>query len=341
MTESVLQLVAEKAAAHGQPHEKAASAACSAGILEEYFAWKARTQAKLLSLGRGSKEWWKLSRSLLGGKESVCSVPPLKLDKDTWAMTAGSKANAFAKHFSGKFAEPVLSPNAYTALDDEVDPQTELKIPEEPVCEGLLSDLKKNSGTGPDDIPAQFLQRFSKELARPVHMLGVRMLKEGVWPDIWRGHRLVHLHKKKSRHAVNNYRAIHLTAHLSKVLERFISLCAEPYVVEKCLYGPNQWAYQRRKGARDALAYLTVKWLIAISSKKKVVLYNADVASAFDRVERDRLIRKIRAKGLHEKLVAPFASWLKKRRARIVVGGVASNELDLQDMIFQGTVIGP
>ena len=107
------------------------------------------------------------------------------------------------------------------------------------------------------------------------------------------------------------------------------------------MHGPNQWAYQRRKGARDALAYLTVRWLIAISGKKKVVLCCADVAGAFGRVKRDCLVRKIRAKGLHEKLVALFASWLKKRRARVVVGGVASSELDLDDLIFQGTVLGP
>ena len=209
-----------------------------------------------------------------------------------WAMDLNKKANEFADFLQNKFVSPTVEINEYSELGAESQPQKSFSIPGETACRQLLFDLDKTSGTGPDDIPAMVLIICARELARAILILGQRILETGVWPEVWRLHRLVPLYKKLSRHELKNYRAIHLTAHISKTLERFISLCTEPYIVERCLYGPTQWAYQRRKGARDALAFLVIRWLLAISRKKKIVLFCADVAGAFDRVQRDKLVKK-------------------------------------------------
>jgi hypothetical protein len=54
----------------------------------------------------------------------------------------------------------------------------------------------------------------------------------------------------------------------------------------------------------------------------------------------DRLAKKLRAKKTHPTLVAVI-SWLRTRRAKVVVGGKASEDFKLEDMVFQGTVWGP
>ena len=70
-------------------------------------------------------------------------------------------------------------------------------------------------------------------------------------------------------------------------------------------------------------------------------MYCSDVAGAFDRVKVERLIQKLRAMGINPRLVNFVASWLQARRARVLVGGKESEEMKLQDMVFQGTVLGP
>jgi hypothetical protein len=73
----------------------------------------------------------------------------------------------------------------------------------------------------------------------------------------------------------------------------------------------------------------------------KVLLYCSDVSGAFDKVSRKRLLEKLAAKGIHPKLVKLIGSWLEPRRASVVVGGDASKPFRIQDMVFQGTVLGP
>lgn len=105
-------------------------------------------------------------------------------------------------------------------------------------------------------------------------------------------------------------------------------------------FGPNQFAYSRGKGSRDALALLTLSWLQAVAAGRNVEVYCSDVAGAFDRVSKKRLVRKLRAKKIHMKLVRFFTSWLRKRTAKFVVDGAQSVVVELTNMVYQGTVWG-
>ena len=72
-----------------------------------------------------------------------------------------------------------------------------------------------------------------------------------------------------------------------------------------------------------------------------MAIYCSDVSGAFDRVRSSRLISKLRAAGISEKLVNVIAAWLEPRTARVCVDGVLSDPFVLEDMVFQGTVLGP
>ena len=73
----------------------------------------------------------------------------------------------------------------------------------------------------------------------------------------------------------------------------------------------------------------------------KVLVYCSDVAGAFDRVPMERLLAKLRSKGIHPKLVKLIGSWLEPRQASVVIGGTTSKPFLIKDMVFQGTVLGP
>ena len=337
-----MRAVSDKNAAHGTENQKAASKTCSEVILKNYKAWAERSRQKLLSLGRGSKAWWSKPRELLRSKQKTRSIPALKGDAGVWVLKPLDKANSLASHFKSKFVTPTISEEEqYTAIQARNCRQHRMDIPKVAACEALLTNLNKNSGRGPDDIPAQVLQMCARVLATPIYLLGLAILRTGQWPRCWRLHHLVPLHKRKSKHERDNYRAIHLTAHLSKTLERFIGLCFDPYIATNCLFGKRQWAYQKRKGARDAILYLIITWLLALASGQKIILFCSDVAGAFDRVDTARLVSKLVAMGLDPAVVAVLSSWLESRCARVIVGGCCSEPIELTNMVFQGTVLGP
>ena len=58
--------------------------------------------------------------------------------------------------------------------------------------------------------------------------------------------------------------------------------------------GSNQFAYQLKKGARDALLLMRIKVLQALSQDKVLAVYKGDVQGAFDKVSARRLADKMR-----------------------------------------------
>ena len=73
----------------------------------------------------------------------------------------------------------------------------------------------------------------------------------------------------------------------------------------------------------------------------KVGIYCSDVSGAFDHVSADKLIRKLAACGVNSRMLQVIRSWLRDRKARVVVAGAESQEFNLSNMLFHGTVWGP
>ena len=203
-----------------------------------------------------------------------------------------------------------------------------------------MDKLRQDSGTGPDLLPARILKNCAASLAKPVLLLTLCILSSGVWPELWLQHWVAPLYKKKSVFQPGNYRGIHLTAQLSKVVERLLKLLYFPHLMSSLAFGPRQFAYTTGRGARDALALLVLTWIFAIAAGRKVAVYCSDVSGAFDRVSFQRMVAKLKRKGLHPDIVAVLASWLRQRYAHVVVGGSVSDRMTLSNMVYQGTVTG-
>ena len=215
-------------------------------------------------------------------------------------------------------------------------------MPTTPAANFVLAHLDTSSATGPDLLPTRILRECAAQLASPLQLLACRILKTGRWPEIWIEHWIVPLYKRKAVYDAMNYRGIHLTSQLSKAMERLIGTMWLPQLAaEPKFFGPNQFAYLPGKGARDALAVMVLTWLLGMCRGQKFGLYCSDVSGAFDKVDATRLVHKLRIKGFTEEIILVLQSWLRKRHAKVVVGGKSSCAMDLENQVFQGTVWGP
>ena len=207
-------------------------------------------------------------------------------------------------------------------------------------AKSFLKGLNKDSGTGPDLIPAFVLKQCADSLAIPISRLARRILDSGEWPDCWRSHWILPLHKRGPLSDYDCYRGIQLTAQLSKVLERFLAPLFVPHLERVGAFGRNQFAYRQGRGSRDAILYVTLRWLQSFSSGRRVALYCSDVSGAFDHVDKDRLLAKLRGFGCDPRVYAIISSWLEERTARVVVQGHESKVIYMCHMVYQGTVWG-
>ena len=149
------------------------------------------------------------------------------------------------------------------------------------------------------------------------------------------------IHKKGSKAEGKNYRGIHLTPQLSKIVERAAGSVILPWLEATGAYGPHQYAYAKRRGYKDVLAVNVCSWLLLLEEGLAVGLFCSDVSGAFDRVSGARLTKKLTATGLHPDIIGFLASWLADRTSQVVLGGAASLAEVLADSVFQGTVLGP
>ena len=101
----------------------------------------------------------------------------------------------------------------------------------------------------------------------------------------------------------DNYRAINLTAQISKAVERYLCPWFGPLLEDRA-FGQAQFAYRKRHGARDAVLYYVLSWIAEMNVGNKVGIYCSDVSGAFDRVDSVLLLRKLESFGLNAKLVS-------------------------------------
>ena len=343
LNENVLLAVAAKRDAEDTQIEKQRAKECSQVVLREHSKWADRVKEELRDMARGSKSWWARERQLQQQKQKCCSIPALKSSDGIWVRDSQGKADLLAETLSGKYSLPAQCENEYTELKPRqlqwLQDRAEFLTPE--AAQKIMSNLREDSATGPDAVPTRIIKRCSAVLAYPVYLLGMSILATGQWPCLYTRHWIACLFKKKSVYDASNYRGVHMTAQFAKILERFVGLAFLPTLACEISVGPNQFAYLKQRGARDALAYLVLSWLAAFREKASIALYMSDVSGAFDRVSSGRLLAKLRARGMPQDLLSIIASWLRKREAQVVVGGAQSTKISLENQVFQGTVWGP
>ena len=75
-----------------------------------------------------------------------------------------------------------------------------------------------------------------------------------------------------------------------------------------------------------------------MNNGKRIGMYSSDVQGAFDRVDSQLLIQKLRSHGICEKMLRVIESWLRERSGFVIVNGKKSDRMSLWNMVFQGTV---
>ena len=73
------------------------------------------------------------------------------------------------------------------------------------------------------------------------------------------------------------------------------------------------------RGSRDALLFLVSTWLLELAHGNKIAFYCSDVSGAFDKVDAERLIMKLRCAGMSSTILEVLRSWLCARQARVEV----------------------
>ena len=96
---------------------------------------------------------------------------------------------------------------------------------------------------------------------------------------------------------------MHLTAVLSKSVERVIAEVLCKYLEASGAISKDQWAFRIGHSCRDLVALFTNTCILALHAGRKVGVYLSDISGAFDRVSSELPLRNLEAAGVHHDML--------------------------------------
>ena len=205
----------------------------------------------------------------------------------------------------------------------------------------ILKNLDPDKASRPDGLPGRILRECAHELATPICMIAREMLQQGVWPETWKMHWIHPLFKRGAAHDASNYPGVRLTAIIANVVERCVGMVFFPFLDKGGAFGRSQWAFRPGCGCRDLVTIKFAKWIRDINSGKRIGLFLSDIKGAFDRVDSSTLALECAKVGLGETVCKFIGAWLAPRKAHVIVQGQRSEQIRIENQVYQGTVLGP
>ena len=204
----------------------------------------------------------------------------------------------------------------------------------------LLRNINPNKAQGPDGIHGRILKNCAATLAYPLTKLFKLPYYSGHIPADWKLANVVPVHKKGSKNNVENYRPISLTSIVMKQFEKII----KNELMTKCEHYINssQHSFLPKLSCTTQMVTFTDSLSVSLNNNYRTDVIYFDFAKAFDSVNHDILLHKLKYKYQIDGLLLKFiVNYLKRRKQQVVVGNATSSTLTVNSGVPQGSIIGP
>lgn len=204
-----------------------------------------------------------------------------------------------------------------------------------------IDNLNITKATGLDDISPKVLKSCSDVIAPYIAYIINRSVDTGIFPDSLKEARVTPLFKSGDKDDLGNYRPISILPTLSKLFERHIADQIHLYFKETNIIHQNQSGFRRNHSSHTALLRLIESWLRDIDNGKMIGAVFLDLRKAFDLVDHQILLHKLKLYHFSEKSIQLFKSYLSNRRQLVKVGNLKSNYSVITSGVPQGSILGP
>ena len=144
-----------------------------------------------------------------------------------------------------------------------------------------------------------------------------------------------------SREDMNNYRPISVLPLLSKILEKHVHHSLYSYLTEKKFFYHLQSGFRRWHSTETALIRVVDQLLMDLDQNNVNGLIFIDYKKAFDFIQHNILIAKLKSLGINSREIAFFTNYLKNRTHVVEIEGYRSTPKTITNGVPQGSVLGP
>lgn len=291
---------------------------------------------------------WKLFKELRVNKKSKAPITSLKINsKET--EDCNEIVNEFNKFFvsiASNLKEPTEHSNfdkLKTFCDGKVPPGMCFSIPEisKEKVQKFLKNIDITKATGCDNIGPRLLKIAAPFIADSITYICNQSIRNSQFPDTWKKAKVTPLHKNGPGDDINNYRPISILPVVSKVLEKHIHDSLMTFLTEHHLLHKTQSGFRPSHSCETALVGMVCQWLESINQGSLIGAVMVDFKKAFDLVDHEILLKKLRHYRLTDQTVSWFSSYLTNRKQNVSLNNAMSEDEVIIDGVPQGSILGP
>ena len=292
-----------------------------------------------------SKNMWKGINQILNRVKS--RNKQIFLEKDNDIITDSRKvANEFNDYFSTvaeKLNSKIIKKNSrfqdYLKNPQKANFNFKETTPDEIVK--IIKNLSIKKSSDIYDIAPNFVHLSAQPIAQLLSIIFNRSFKEGIFPDKLKTAKVIPLHKGGSTLSTSNYRPISLLPIFSKIFERLAYNRLIEFIEKNEILSKYQFGFQKNKSTEIAVSTIVSKISDAYEKKKSSYCIFLDFAKAFDTVNHDILLEKMKYYGFRNLEHSWLKSYLTNRTQFTQIDDVMSEARLIKHGVPQGSVLGP
>jgi hypothetical protein len=206
-----------------------------------------------------------------------------------------------------------------------------------------MKSLKIKNCEGHDRIPLRILNDGIQFLLQPLSMLFTKIYESKIIPEQWLISKILPIHKKGSTKNIENYRPIANLCSCSKIFEKLILNKIKNLELTHSLdiTGSSQHGFKTNHSTLTAGLQIQTLISRAVDGDKYALMASLDLSAAFDVVNVELLIKRMRIIGLPPDLIELVSKWLTNRYFYVSLDGDNSLVYDCNVGTVQGSILGP
>ena len=160
-------------------------------------------------------------------------------------------------------------------------------------------------------------------------------LKQGIFPKLLKNAIVIPIFKGGSHDDPSNYRSISILTIFSKVIEKLFIFRLISFVEKHSILHSNRFDFKKNNSTSAAVAHVLSSSLNKCKTNKKVVLALLDLKKAFDFINHDLLLIKLKHYGIWGTPLHWLCSYLSERTQKVKL-----NNLSIAQSISAGVPRG-
>lgn len=177
----------------------------------------------------------------------------------------------------------------------------------------IITNLKNTNTVGYDGISTKVIKFTKEKIAGPLAHIINLCIANGTFPDNLKKVIIKPLHKKDDKTDLKNYRPIAKIPIFSKIIEKVIYNSLYSFFSKFDLFCREQKGFRKNTTTNMALFDLLANVMSSVDNKNPVCAIYTDMTKAFDYVDHNILLQKLKNYGIRGNILNLIESYLSNR----------------------------